>query len=47
MLAVDPVTGQLIVAFPGDPYNRPDINGANNFSSSAYIIRQIDGKPLR
>jgi hypothetical protein len=47
MLAVDPVTGQLIVAFPGDPYNRPDINGANNFSSSAYVIRQIGGKPLR
>jgi hypothetical protein len=47
-LAVDPHTGQLIVAFPGDPYNRPDLpNGPNNFSSSAYIVRQVGGKPLR
>jgi len=47
-LAVDPHTGELIVAFPGDPYNRPDLpHGHNDFSSSAYIVRQIGGKPLR
>jgi hypothetical protein len=46
-LTIDPRTGNLIVAFPGDPYNRPDINGRNNFSSSAYIVRQIGGRPLR
>jgi hypothetical protein len=46
-LAVDPHTGQLIVAFPGDPYNRPDIHGHNDFSSSAYVVRQVGGKPLR
>ncbi|MDQ1747346.1 MAG: hypothetical protein QOD07_1609, partial [Frankiaceae bacterium] len=46
-LAVDPHTGELIVAFPVDPYNRPDINGHNDFSSSAYIVRQVGGKPLR
>lgn len=47
-LAVDPHTGELIVAFPGDPYNRPDLpHGPNNFGSSAYIVRQVGGKPLR
>jgi len=47
-LAVDPRTGLLIVAFPGDPWNRPDIaNGPNDFSSKAYIVRQVGGKPLR
>jgi hypothetical protein len=47
MIAVDPHTGQLIVAFPGDPWNRPDINGHNDFSSAAYIVRQTGGRPLR
>jgi hypothetical protein len=47
-LAVDPHTGELIVAFPGDPYNRPDVpNGHNDFSSSAFIVRQVGGKALR
>jgi len=47
-MVVDPHTGELIVAFPGDPYNRPDLpNGPNNFSSSAYVVRQVGGKPLR
>jgi hypothetical protein len=47
-LAVDPRTGQLIIAFPGDPYNRPDIaNGPNDFSSSAYVVRQTGGRPLK
>lgn len=46
-MRVDPRTGRLIVAFPGDPYNRPDLpNGPNNFSSSAYVVRQVAGKPL-
>lgn len=46
-LAIDPRTGRLIVAFPGDPYNRPDLpNGKNTFSSSAYVVRQVGGKPL-
>lgn len=47
-MIVDPHTGELIIAFPGDPYNRPDKpNGPNDFSSSAYIVRQVGGKPLR
>jgi hypothetical protein len=47
-IAVDPRTGQIVVAFPGDPYNRPDLpNGANDFGSSAYVIHQVGGKPLR
>ena len=46
-LAVDPRTGKLIIAFPGDPYNRPDLpNGKNTFNSSAYVVRQVGGKPL-
>ena len=46
-LVVDPHTGELIVAFPGDPYNRPDLpDGDNNFSSSAYVVRQVGGRPL-
>lgn len=45
-LAINPLSGQLIVAFPGDPYNRPDINGNNNFGSSAYVVRQVGGRPL-
>jgi hypothetical protein len=46
-LTIDPRTGKLIVAFPGDPYNRPDLpNGKNTFSSSAYVVRQVGGKPL-
>jgi hypothetical protein len=46
-LTIDPRTGMLIVAFPGDPYNRPDLsNGPNDFSSNAYIVRQTGGKPL-
>jgi hypothetical protein len=41
--AVDPATGCAALALPGDPYNRPDLpNGANNFSSSAYVSRQQD-----
>jgi len=47
-ISVDPRTGQLLVAFPGDPYNRPDeTNGPNNFSSSAYVVRQTSGRPLK
>ena len=46
-LQVDPRTGLLVVAFPGDPYNRPDINGKNTFGSSAYVVRQVGGRPLR
>jgi hypothetical protein len=47
-IAVDPRTGQLVVAFPGDPYNRPDLtNGPNNGSSSAYVVRQVGGRPLK
>jgi len=47
-LQVDPRTGLLIVAFPGDPYNRPDLaNGPNDFSSNAYIVRQVGGRALR
>jgi hypothetical protein len=47
-IAVDPRTGQIVVAFPGDPYNRPDLpHGPNNFSSSAYVVHQVGGKPLR
>jgi hypothetical protein len=47
-IAVDPRTGQLVVAFPGDPYNRPDLaNGPDNGSSSAYVVRQVGGRPLR
>jgi len=47
-LTVDPRTGELIVAFPGDPYNRPDLaNGPNDFSSSAYVVRQVGGRPLK
>ena len=46
-LAVNPNTGELVVAFPGDPYNRPDLpNGKNTFSSSAYVVRQVGGRPL-
>ena len=47
-IAVDPRTGQIVVAFPGDPYNRPDLpKGPNNLSSSAYVVHQVGGKPLR
>ena len=47
-IAVDPRTGELVVAFPGDPYNRPDLpNGPNNFGSSAYVVHQVGGKPLK
>ena len=47
-IAVDPRTGQIVVAFPGDPYNRPDLpNGPNNFNSSAYVVHQVGGKALR
>ncbi|HET6818801.1 MAG TPA: hypothetical protein VFH66_16345 [Mycobacteriales bacterium] len=47
-IQVDPRTGLLIVAFPGDPYNRPDLpNGPDNFSSNAYVVRQVGGKALR
>jgi hypothetical protein len=47
-ISVDPRTGQLLVAFPGDPYNRPDeTNGPDNFSSSAYVVRQTGGRPLK
>ena len=41
-------TVKIVVAFPGDPYNRPDLpNGPNNLSSSAYVVHQVGGKPLR
>lgn len=47
-LGIDPKTGQLIVAFPGDPYNRPDVKGGKNtFNSTAYVTRQVGGRPLR
>jgi hypothetical protein len=47
-VAVDPRTGRLVIAFPGDPYNRPDIpNGPNNFNSSAYVVHQTGGRPLK
>jgi hypothetical protein len=47
-LQVDPRTGQLIVAFPGDPYNRPDLaNGTNTYSSNAFVVRQTGGRPLK
>ncbi len=46
-IAVDPRTGQLLLAFPGDPYNRPDINGKNTGSSTAYVTRQVGGRALR
>jgi hypothetical protein len=46
-MRVDPRNGNLLVAFPGDPYNRPDLpGGANDFSSSAYVVRQVGGRPL-
>jgi hypothetical protein len=42
-VAVDPKSGCTAAAFPGDPYNRPDVdNGPNNFSSSTYYARQQD-----
>jgi hypothetical protein len=47
-LAVNPRTGEIVAAFPGDPYNRPDLaNGPNNFSSSAYVARQVGGRLLK
>jgi len=47
-IAVDPRTGELVVAFPGDPNNRPDLpNGPNNFTSSAYVVHQVGGRPLK
>src|SRR3954447_18653217 len=40
-VAIDPGTGCAAAAFPGDPYNRPDVaNGPDNFSSSSYFARQ-------
>ncbi|MCU1450017.1 MAG: exo-alpha-sialidase, partial [Acidimicrobiales bacterium] len=45
--AVDPATGCAVFAFPGDPYNRPDLpTGANTFDSSAYVTRQVGGQCL-
>jgi hypothetical protein len=47
-IAVDPRTGMLVVAFPGDPWNRPDLNpNDNDFNSHAYIVRQTGGRPLK
>ncbi|MCU1461402.1 MAG: exo-alpha-sialidase, partial [Acidimicrobiales bacterium] len=46
-IAVDPANGCLVIALPGDPDNRPDLpNGANNFSSSAYVSSQTGGACL-
>jgi hypothetical protein len=39
-LAYDPRTGKLLAVFPGDPENRPDIGGPNNFGSHTYIALQ-------
>jgi hypothetical protein len=37
-----------VIAFPGDPYNRPDLpNGPNNFNSSAYVVHRTGGRPLK
>lgn len=46
-IAVDPVTGCVGIALPGDPYNRPDVDpNKNNFTSSAYFSRQVGGPCL-
>jgi hypothetical protein len=43
-LSVDPATGRLLVVFPGDPQNRPDLpKGHNDFSSSAFVAQQTSG----
>lgn len=43
-IAVDPATRCSVVAFPADPYNRPDqTGGSDNGSSSAYVSRQVRG----
>jgi hypothetical protein len=47
-IAIDPSSGCLLVALPGDPQNRPDLpNGANDFSSSTFISRQTGGPCFR
>jgi hypothetical protein len=44
-VAVDPLTGCVIAAFPGDPYNTFDRQAAGNStnSSSNYVSRQTSG----
>jgi hypothetical protein len=44
-LTVNPATGCVGIALPGDPYNRPDKpNGPNSFESKAYFSRQNGGQ---
>jgi hypothetical protein len=44
-LDVNPATGCVAIALPGDPYNRPDLpNGANSFESKAYVSLQGGGR---
>lgn len=46
-IAVNPRTGCVIAVYPGDPHNRPDIGGSNDFGSSAYVATQSGGACLR
>jgi hypothetical protein len=47
-LAVNPKTGCVAAAFPGDPHNRSDLeSGANDFASFAYVSLQSGGACLR
>jgi hypothetical protein len=46
-IAVNPKTGCVIAVYPGDPQNRPDIGGNNDFTSYAYVSTQSGGACLK
>ncbi|MCA1834223.1 MAG: glycoside hydrolase, partial [Actinobacteria bacterium] len=45
-IAVNPKTGVVIAAIPGDPWNRP-ASGVDDFGSQTYVVRQTGGYYLK
>jgi hypothetical protein len=47
-MTVNPKTGCVMIALPGDPWNRPDLaNGDNDSTSSAFFSQQTGGTCLK
>jgi hypothetical protein len=48
-IAVNPKSGCLMAAIPGDPWNRPDIDPIerDDAASQAFVLRQVGGKCLK
>jgi hypothetical protein len=46
-ITVNPKTGCVVIALPGDPWNRPDRGGPNDGDSAAFVALQNGGTCLK